>query len=319
MSKRVVFITEEDDKAPLLERVKIIKKGLGLEKTPLPIKYLCLNNFKLDIKNKKFEKLIAEIESFKPDLIIVDPIQRCVSFNVDTDNQEISNFLTDVVMPLRKKYGCGFLFVSHLRKSPTMNVRVEDPLDEVRGGSELTNIPRYVLSCQTPKYQIKTNENSEMMVFRVLKMSHSKKIDAKVISFTSQDDSLKIAYEGLPSEVLAGEVQCAEAIKEWLFENQMTEEFQTKDVTDATDKIGFKKSMLSEGLKVLLKRDFLQKIKRGVWKVNSKEVSFPSPTDTSDTLKQKCSRCKKTIKKIEELKIDKNYFCSDCYGKEDKK
>ena len=147
-----------------------------------------------------------------------------------------------------------------------MKYRPEDPLDEVRGGSELVNYCRFVLMCQTPRGTKETSEGGEFVVFKVLKMSNAPITEPRVIAFTPNGDSLKVTYEGLPEEVLASEVLCANKIKTWLFDNQISE-FKTGDIIEISEKIGFKKNLISNGLKLLWNNGFLEKKNRGNWKI----------------------------------------------------
>ncbi len=272
--KKVLIIDEETGKNAMAQRMKAMAKAQTLEESPLEIKFFSFAGLKLDKKDtKRYLKFTKVIKDFIPDLIIIDCLQRCVTFEVDKDNAAISELFTDVVRPITNAYGTTWIFIHHMRKSPTSNYKPEDPLDEVRGGSELVNYCRFVLMCQAPKGQQRTEDGGELMVFRVLKMSNAPIQEPKVISFTNNPpEHLKIAYEGIPADVLAGEIQAAKAIKEWLFNQQMTGEFKTKDITNNAEKIGFKSSLLSQGLSVLLKEGFLNKIKRGIWRVSSDEI-----------------------------------------------
>lgn len=264
--KKVIFVSEEDSIDTLVSRIKPLKRGLDLGDTKLLIKYLSFNGLKLDKDNKKFEKFKELLFEYKPDLIIIDALQRCVSFEVDKDNRAISELFTERIRPLVQKIGGTWLFISHLRKTQG-NHKTDDPLDEVRGGSELVNYTRFVLSCETPKYQTKNEEGGDFIIFRVLKMSSSQLPDPKVISFlTLEDGTIKVEYEGIPSEVLVGEVQCANAIKDWLFNNQIAD-FKTKTITDASEEIGFRKTLITLALKVLISRGIISKIKRGNYEV----------------------------------------------------
>jgi len=270
--KKVLVIDEETGINEIAKRVKLLKKGLGIGGKAFDIKYMSFAGLKLNRRDKKFDKFEKLVDSFKPDLIIVDSLQRCVTFEVDKDNTSISELFTEVVRPIIKKYGCSWLFIHHLRKSPTQNYRIEDPLDEVRGGSELVNYCRFVLMCQSPRGQNETQEGGEYIIFRVLKMSNAPIPEPKVIAFTPNDDGLKVTYEGLPEEVLAGEVQAANGIKEWLFKKQIID-FTTKIILEAEPEIGFKKTLLSSGLKLLLQQRYLEKIKRGQWRVKGGDIS----------------------------------------------
>jgi len=265
--KRVLIIDEETGKNIMAQRMKALAKAMNLEKSPLEIKFFSFAGIKFDKReSNNYLKFTEIVRSFKPDLIIVDCLQRCVTFEVDKNNASISELFTNVVRPIIKVYGTTWIFIHHMRKSPTINYHPEDPLDEVRGGSELVNYCRFVLMCQTPKGQQKTQEEGELVVFKVLKMSNAPIPDPKVIAFTPNKDSLNITYEGIPEEVLAGEVQCANKIKQYLFDKQISE-FKTKDIIDASDKIGFKKNLINNGLKLLWNNDFLEKVRRGSWKI----------------------------------------------------
>jgi len=282
--KRVIFVTEEDSVDSLVSRIKPLKKGLGIIEE-LPIKYLSFNGLKLDKDGVKFKKFKELILDFKPDLVVIDALQRCVGFEVDKDNRAISELFTEKIRPLQRETKCSWLFISHLRKTQA-NAKIIDELDEVRGGSELTNYCRFVLMAQAPRYQTKTEVGSDLIIFKVLKMSNSSLPEPKVISFTTEGDSIKVSYEGIPSEVLAGEVQCAKAIEEWLFNNQI-EEFKTKEISDASEEIGFKKTLISYGLKFLIKKGIIKKVQRGLYQVTSTKKEEQEQKKITDKLKKK--------------------------------
>ena len=260
--KRVFYISEEDSIRALLPRIKAIKKGLGLAKKKLEIKYFVQNNLKLDATNDKTSLFHMEVKEFKPDLIIVDTFQRCVSFDVDVDNRAISEFFTGTIRPITKALGCSWLFIHHLRKGLSGVKKADDLMDEIRGGSEIVNYPRFVLICQVPR------QSKDMMVLTPVKMSHAELSEPKVLSFINSEEEkmITISYMGLPAEVLKMEIKCAEAIKDYLFKQQITE-FRTKDMIEKEQEIGYKRSMITGGLKVLVEQDYLVKPKRGYYKI----------------------------------------------------
>ena len=288
--KKVLWLEEETGKDNLTKRTMEMAKGMEIDKEELDIRFISYSGLKLDnseldnTSNKKFAEFRKIVAEFKPDLIIDDCLQRSVNFEVDKDNASISKFFTEIVRPMTRAYGCSWLFIHHLRKGVSGNTRNEDPLDEVRGGSELVNYARFVLSCSVPKHQ--QSNDSEMVVFRVLKMSNSQKPPAKVISFTDTKEGLKIVYEGEPSEVLAGEVQCGNAIQEYLFDKQLFE-FQTKDINDVAEEIGFKKTLISSGLKYLKEKGFLKSEKRGHYKIAGDNPSKSSDSSYLNIKKEK--------------------------------
>lgn len=267
---RVLIATEEDSIDTLATRIKILKQAMGLSSEALEIKYLAFTGVKLDRADKKREAFLSVIEEFKPTLIILDALQRFVTFEIDKDNRSISALFTDLIRPLQQKLGCGWLIIHHMRKpSNNGNSYISDPLDEVRGGSEIVNYCRYVLMCQKPKNQNTDIPGQEFILFRVLKMSNAAMPEDKVIAYTPGPDGLKVEYIGKPEDILSGEQQAANAIKNYLLTAGIKGEFKTSQIVDAASEIGFKKSLLSEGLGVLVKEGILKKLKRGVYKVTS--------------------------------------------------
>jgi len=264
--RKVLFITEEDNIINLQNRIKMIKKGLNIEKQELPIGYFTMNNIKLDQSDEKDIEFRRILREFKPALIIVDTFQRCVSFDADRDNREISDFFMGFAIPISKEFTCSWLFLHHLRKGLSGAKGIEDPLDEVRGGSEIVNFARFVLGCRVPK------GHDDLMVLSSLKMSHSEKIDQQVISFNhTEEEGLKVTYVGKPGDVINDSINCAQAIKKWIFENKI-KEFRTKQINEAQESIGYKKSMLIQGLKYLKDIGYLVSVKRGYYEVNMEEI-----------------------------------------------
>lgn len=272
--RKVLYIDEEAGIYELIRRIKSITKGLEIEKEPLDICIVSQEGLMIDLQEdsetinvRRLEKINGFnilLEEFKPDLIIVDCLQRCLSFNIDKENEKISAVFTGIVRQISNKYGCSWLFIHHLRKSlSNYKAEPDDLLDEVRGASEIVNFSRFVLMCQVPKNQ--DNNESEKAIFRILKMSNAQKSEPKAINFISSDNTLKIEYLGVPADVLSSEKLCANAIRTWLCDNQITREFRTKEIIEAD--IGYKKSLISLGLNVLLKDGFLTKIKRGIYQI----------------------------------------------------
>lgn len=314
--KKVLFVSEEDSLDTIANRIKILKKGMGLEKEFAEIKYISFSGLKLDRRDKKFLLFEDLVKNFKPDLIIVDALQRCVTFEVDKDNQKISQFFTETVRPMQMDLGCSWLFIHHLRKSPTGKSFVSDEMDEVRGGSELTNYCRFVLLCKKPKSQ---KQEGEMILFEVLKMNNSFIPASKVISFTTEGDALKVAYEGEPEEILSGAQLCAEAIKNYLFDYGIYE-FRTKDIHEKSDEIGFKKTLIEQGLSALVSDGFLERVKRGQYKVKGANISQQKLKEPP--VKDKESSCGREFEEDGQKfycgtlwKDNKRKYCPDCQSK----
>lgn len=266
--KKVFIIDEETGYREIKKRINSIKKGLGIENKDLDIAYLSFYNMKLDKEDK--QKLIKKfLNEFKPDIIFVDGFQRVLSFNLDKENQLISNFMTDVIRPLMVEYGnFSWCFTQHYRKTP-QGKKIDEWLDEIRGGSELVNYCRFIYALHKPKRQ--DNEAEEQIVVKQLKLSNAPPTKDKVISFISNGDSVKLEYIGVAEEVLATEQQCANAIMEWILEQGIKGEFKTKDVQEA-EPGGFKTTTITAALKVLIEDKRLIKVKRGVYRISDKHI-----------------------------------------------
>jgi hypothetical protein len=270
MKGKVLIIEEEGGKNSMATRVKLIKNGLGI-KEALDIKFVSFSGLKLDHpESEKFYQFMQLVNEFKPDLIIVDCLQRFVTFECDKENAMISDLMTSIVRPICKKYNLTFYFIHHLRKGSNQNKGApDDPLDEIRGGSELTNYSRFVLMTQTPRNQTKSDDGGDLFIFKVLKMSNAEMPEPKVLCFKPSDNAITIEYAGTLAETLATEVRVSNAVLDWIFKEQILEEFTTKRIYAAEKEIGFKKSLLSLGLSTLVKQGKLNRIKRGVYQVGN--------------------------------------------------
>lgn len=258
---KVFYISEEDAITALQLRIRGLKKGLKIgDDEKLKIRYFTLNNLKLDVECERTKKFEEILEEFKPDLIIIDTLQRCVSFDADTDNKSISEFFTGIIRPLQKKHGGTWLFIHHLRKGLSGGKPADDLMDEIRGGSEIVNYPRFVLICQVPK------QSKDMMVLTPVKMSYAELGEPKVLSFNSseEENSIEVNYMGLPKDVLKTEIKCAEAINNYLFQNSITE-FKTAEILEKAEVIGYKSSLISAALKIMVENGELHKPKRGLY------------------------------------------------------
>lgn len=339
--KKVMFIDEEGGEGNMANRMQLLAKGKDLENDDLDFISLSFSGLKLDQPmSKKFKEFEELLDRHRPNLVIIDCLQRVVSIDIDKENAQISEMFTGIMRPFIKKYGMTFLLIHHLRKSPTGNQgNSSDPLDEIRGGSEITNYARCVQSCSQPKNQKKQDDGSMMLVFKILKMSNAPMIEPKVLNFQPNNadpelsTQIKIDYLGKVEDVLKAEKQAANAIMEYLLENQMTGEFTTKEITDNEAKIGFKRTWLGKGLKELVDEGKLERLKRGIYILSDKkEVVKPKPTlkpklpygspkksieeqkkdlvKTDDDINDETIEESLRVKKVEELKD--NPFCPKC-------
>jgi len=292
--KRVLFVDEESGAGVLAKRMQLLAEADGIKKDDLDLRSISFAGLKLDqADNPKTIKFCETVGEFAPDLIIVDCLQKICSFDIDKENALINDLFTNTIRPMMKGNNMSWMFIHHLRKSPTGNNKGSgDPLDEVRGGSELVNICRFVLSCSIPKNQ-KNEDGSMMLAVRVLKMSNSNMAEGKVVNFQPDspdpDKSTRISmdYIGKAEDILNIKVRAANAIKEWLFDEGITN-FRTKDAIAAKDKIGFEKTNLNSGLRELVDSRFLDKPKQGYYVIaGGKEIQQETLTKLKEGKNEK--------------------------------
>lgn len=337
--RKVMIIDEESGENVLANRLQLLAKADGIKSEQLDLISVSFTGLKLDQvgsnKHSQFEEIV---EQFKPDLIIVDCLQRVCGFDIDKENALISELFTNTVRPMMNTYGMSWLFIHHLRKSQNgSQSSFSDPLDEIRGGSELVNYCRYVLGCSKPNNQTIAEDGSMMLVLKVLKMSNSNIPEPKVLMFKpdnadpEKSTEIKIDYHGKVEDVLANEKRAANAIKDFIFQKGLTE-FKTSDITNkqAEREIGFKKTNISGGLKELLEQGWLEKPKQGHYIVIGKKP-FASPEksleeqkkdlvktedDINDEIIEESLRKKKakeaSDKKASEEPPKDNPFCQKC-------
>jgi len=259
---KVLIIDEENGKPEIAKRIKSLKAGMNIT-DPLEIAYLSYFNSKLDQPSKQ-KKILEFIEQYKPEVIFVDCLQRVLSIDIDKENQLLSEFFTSFIRPTVTKHKCSWVFVHHYRKRDSKSKYV-NPLDEIRGASELRNYIRFAWGIQRPGKVVNGNDTDKILI-KQLKMSNAPASDDRVISFTNQQDgSLTVKFEGFAEDVLNTEQLCAEAIKQWLIdENKIT--FISSEVIDA-EPGGFKKTTINSALKILINTKILKKLKKGSYEL----------------------------------------------------
>jgi len=150
---RVFYIYSESSPALLNDTITKIMKGMaenGTEINPKDWRNLRFydaieNKTVISLKTKEIPKLKKSIERFDPDIIVVDPIGRIVDFTFNKAENII--ILINLLYSLKS---CFWILVHHDRKKGNENLSQSiDPIDEVRGSTNLTNLADSIL-CMRP-------------------------------------------------------------------------------------------------------------------------------------------------------------------------
>lgn len=136
---KVMFIEEEDDEMTLRERLSALSKGAD---APLPpdenFRYATMTGLRIDPSNSsvnpQFGLLQSDIDRIRPDLLIVDNLNR-----VHTGDENLQKDMTRVMQvfeAIRRQYGCAILIVHHHSK-PSKEKRGRRGIESLRGSSVL--------------------------------------------------------------------------------------------------------------------------------------------------------------------------------------
>ena len=150
MRRCKVFYIYSENSLPLLDdTITKIMKGMaenGIKIDPKDWKNLRFydaieNKTVFSLKTKDIPKLKKSIDLFNPDIIIIDPIGRIVDFTL--------NKAENIVMMINFLYSlksCFWVLIHHDRKKGIEDISQNiDPIDEVRGSTNLTNLADSIL------------------------------------------------------------------------------------------------------------------------------------------------------------------------------
>ena len=159
----VLYINGESSNKSLGDRINKLKNGMGLNPNISYVNYTSSSGF--NIQNPKHKKELEDyVTSNDIKVIVVDSFRRIC--NVDENSAtEVNALFEKDIKPFCVKYGITWIFLHHERKT---GEHVRDFMDEMRGSSELSNIPDIIirlLKTRTPNifklYQPKNRHEQE--------------------------------------------------------------------------------------------------------------------------------------------------------------
>ena len=148
---RILIVQSENDDADMAEMRDGIVAALTFTAEEIALikaNVVTLRSFK---SGRAFvDELDAIAGTFRPDLIICDPLFAYAGIDVSKDQPGLSKFLRGMIQPLLIKHDCGLVFVHHTNKPPSSaKDRSQwsggDHAYSGSGHNELANFPRFVI------------------------------------------------------------------------------------------------------------------------------------------------------------------------------
>jgi len=193
----------------------------------------------------------------------VDSLRRVITAD-ENDAQEMSEFFTDTVRPLSKKYGISWIFIHHLRKgisgrNPT------DIMDELRGSSELANYADVVLISERPR------GSNDRVVLRQAKCRRALEIPSELIQINWGENNVGFESIGTAEEIINSIDLCGRDVIIWTEEKQI-KSFNTNDVKEEF-KEKYSRATLTRALAQLVQQGKLSRLKRGCYQRITEDLS----------------------------------------------
>jgi RecA-family ATPase len=142
-SLRVLYVQAEDDDGDIMEMVQIMKR-LTSEERKL-IKHNSRVRTVADLMGLEFVRwLVEQCEDFKPELIILNPLQTDLHGDL-IDDTKVKELLRTWLKPMvLDAFNCCIMIVSHTPKSIPQNIETKSDLQmmsSIAGSAQLANWP----------------------------------------------------------------------------------------------------------------------------------------------------------------------------------
>lgn len=253
-----LYIDEENGRVTTPFRFDKLVKGHKLEDGPLDNLYVSIfNNVTLD--DPKGKLLLKNlIDKYKPEVVILDSMVRCISGD-ENKASDVKKVFETIKEHLDE--GISFIILHHTTKKET------NSMEGLRGSGDFSAFADSVLmfSKGTQGFcNVKTVKNRHIAVELLGEFYFLLENDT--------DTSIKLEWKGNRDEQGDVNERCAEFIINWI-RNEGIEGFETQKVIKLTQSQSYSKNATQSALKILLKKEFLAKLKRGKYTVTSQIYS----------------------------------------------
>ncbi len=229
---KVIYLDKENGIPIMKKRVKMIKKGMGIDKKQ-DVGFICFSQLKID-KTTDLVKLNSLILSHKPKILIIDTYRRGISFD-ENDAGAVSELFVDMLRPLVERCNVSIVLIHHNRKGGGDS---PDEMDELRGSSDLANYADIIL---------KMERKAGVVILKQLKNRNAQEIEPIKIKVEFDEDScVKMNYEGVYQKQNKAD-KCVELILAW-FARDNIHHFSTGQAKQICIKGGYKDSAIKNAL-----------------------------------------------------------------------
>lgn len=248
----VLYVDEENGNITIPYRFDKLVEGHNLAKEPLDNLYISIfNNITLDHFEGK-EKLNLLIDKYKPELVILDSMVRCIDGD-ENKAEDVKQVFQTIKEHLEQ--GISFILLHHTVKNVTKSMA------GLRGSGDFSAFADSVLMFskgQEGFCNVNTVKNRHIAVEELGEFFFQ--LDCKA------DNSVSLEWKGQQDD--KGDIveRCVEAISEWI-SNEQIKVFETQKVTKLTQDLGYSNNTKFMALKLMVERKLLDKLKRGSYNV----------------------------------------------------
>jgi hypothetical protein len=249
----VLYIDEESGDITIPVRFEQLTKGHQLEVSE-NLFISIFNNITID-QSIGTSNIAELIEVYKPQIVIIDSVVRCMSGN-ENDSQDVRKVFNHLKEIFKKYDELAFILIHHTTKQNS------GKLQSMRGSGDFGAMAENVIM-----FQNKGKQKYRMSIAKNRHLSGNPEYDVEVIS---DGDKGPVTLEASkPEETPQKTDRCVEDIKEWI-ENEQLNIFQTgknSKITTYVYNLEYTQNTFYNALKQLEELKIIQKISRGKYKV----------------------------------------------------
>lgn len=258
---RVLIYDEENQKDITALRIKTIVDGHNIDLEEENVFFSITAG--ITFTKSHIKKIIEDIETYKPNLIVLDSLVRFIDGNEDKsgDMKQVFN----IIKPLIKKYGVSFLILHHTVKGG------KGAKQDLRGSGDLAAFADIIFMLQSEEIS-----GEKLFILKQVKNRIGKTIPAVGYNIKTEEDfegnivsSQFVINPNYDENIDLAQYVLQEDIFLWLSRNKI-DEFKTADLKTALEKNPAinDTNIFYGAINQLKKIKVLKSIKKGYYKVN---------------------------------------------------
>jgi len=255
----VLYLDEENGDITLPYRFNKLINGHDLAKEEFDNLFVSMfNDIKIDT-NDTTSTLKLLIERFKPKLVIIDSMVRCMVGEEDKskDVRQVFDNLKDV---FKEHQDLSFVILHHTTKQGR-------GLVSLRGSGDFAAFADVILMFNSGH---KGFANVEMAKNRHVDMNKFANFSFQISDTKDQEnnESINLTHIGDQSANLDAVQACIEDMADWFAESELVK-VRTNEIYEKMSKLSHKKNTIYSAIHQMLSNDLISKLKRGVYVINA--------------------------------------------------